>query len=203
MIENAVQKKRFYHWFPLYGALTAFIVLVPLLCQANFDVLYIFVIGPFVLIASAVVFISALIFGVFAKRYGQFLHVLAFLAVFWVVSFLLVWNSFLLRTSARWLLWSHHYQAKVLAQPTPANGEFKHLVWEATGFAGVANQTVYLVFDPTDSLAVAAKTHDAGKFEGVPCKVRRVSRIETHWYTILFYTDEDWGKPKQRCGFYD
>ena len=66
--------------------------------------------------------------------------------------------------------------------------------WEATGFAGVANITVYLVFDPTDSLAVAAKSHSPGKFTGLPCEVLSVLRLESHWYSVLFYTDEAWGQ---------
>lgn len=66
--------------------------------------------------------------------------------------------------------------------------------WEATGFAGVANVTIYLVFDPTDSLAVAAKSHSPGKYSGIPCEVLAVLRLESHWYSVKFYTDEAWGQ---------
>jgi hypothetical protein len=197
MIENVAQKERFYRWLPLYGVLTALVVLAPLLCRANLDVVYIFLVSPFVIIASVVV----LIFAAFRKTRRQILRVLAMLAMFWIVSFLLVKNDFLIRSSARWLLWSHDYKAEVLAQPTPLNGEFKHIEWEATGFAGVANNTTYLVFDPTDSLAAAAKSRRPGKFNGIPCKVPHVSRLETRWYTVSFYTDEGWGKHEQDCGF--
>jgi hypothetical protein len=58
--------------------------------------------------------------------------------------------------------------------------------WEATGFAGVANNTVYVVFDPTDSLLGAARNHTPGKFSGIPCEVRLVRRLESHWYSIQF-----------------
>jgi hypothetical protein len=66
--------------------------------------------------------------------------------------------------------------------------------WEATGFAGVANNTDYLVFDPTDSLAMAAKSHSPGKFSGIPCEVLSVLKLESHWYSVAFYTDEEWGQ---------
>ena len=189
------QKERFNYWLPLYGAVTGFVVLVPLLCQANLDVVYVFLVGPFALFASAV----ALIVAAFRKRLRQLLQVLAILALFWVVTFLTAKNSFLIRSSARWLVWSHGYKTEVLQQPAPANGEFKHVRWETTGFAGVAVDSVYLVFDPTDSLASAVKSHYAGKFNGIPRRVLHVRRLETHWYTVLFYTDEDWDKPKQDC----
>jgi hypothetical protein len=35
-----------------------------------------------------------------------------------------------------------------------------------------------------------------GKFDGIPCEVRLVRRLESHWYDVLFYTDEYWGACK-------
>jgi len=69
--------------------------------------------------------------------------------------------------------------------------------WEATGFAGVANNTVYLVFDPTDVLSQAARSHSPGKYRGIPCEVLLVRRLESHWYSVWFYTDEEWGQRNQ------
>jgi hypothetical protein len=109
-------------------------------------------------------------------------------------------NQEAIRPFLRWLLWSSRFKAEVLAQQVPVIGELKHMEWEATGFAGVANNTIYLVFDPTDSLSAA---HSPGKFNGIPCKIRLVRRLESHWYSVWFYTDEVWGKPKQDCGVYD
>ena len=80
------------------------------------------------------------------------------------------------------------------AQPAPPNGQLRHIEWETTGFAGVANSTLYLVFDPTDSLSVA---RSPGKFDGIPCEVPVVRRLERHWYAVLFYTDEAWGEHNQ------
>ena len=102
-------------------------------------------------------------------------------------------NFLPVRTAARWLVWSHRYKAQVLAQPTLVNGELKHIEWDGWGLAG-QDTTLYLVFDPTDSLLAAAKSHSPGKFSGLPCEVFRVRRLQSHWYTAQFYTNEFWGR---------
>jgi hypothetical protein len=61
-------------------------------------------------------------------------------------------------------------------------------------FSVLAGYAVYLAFDPTDSLAAAAKSHSPGKFSGMPCEVYRVLRLESHWYSVAFYTHEEWGR---------
>jgi hypothetical protein len=54
------------------------------------------------------------------------------------------------------------------------------------------NTEVYLVFDPTDSLSRSASSRQPGKFDGIPCEVNLVRRLESHWYSVQFYTSEDW-----------
>src|SRR5208282_4103334 len=95
-------------------------------------------------------------------------------------------NRDAVRDSLRWQLWSRDFKTEVLAQPAPTNGELRHLEWEATGFASVANNTVYLVFDPTDTLSAATKSHSLGKFSGIPCEVLGVRRLESQWYSVAF-----------------
>lgn len=95
-----------------------------------------------------------------------------------------------LRSSLRWLLGSRRFKAEVLAQPSPRNGELRHMEWDATGFAGVANSTLYIVFDPSDALATVTRPVKAA---GIPCEVPLVRRLEKHWYAVRFYTDEEWG----------
>ena len=92
---------------------------------------------------------------------------------------------------ARWLVWSRSYKAEVLAQPDSANKELKHIEWDGWGWAGM-DTTVYLVFDPTDSLSQAANSHHSGKYSGIPCEVHLVRRLEDKWYTVQFYTNYDW-----------
>src|SRR5580698_10876482 len=68
---------------------------------------------------------------------------------------------------ARWLIWSRSYKAEVLAQPDSSNEELKHIEWDGWGWAGM-DTTVYLVFDPTDSLSRADPRHPE-KYKGIPC----------------------------------
>jgi hypothetical protein len=97
----------------------------------------------------------------------------------------------------RWLVRSRSYKTEVLAQPNSANEELKHIEWDGWGWAGM-DTTVYLVFDPTDSLSQAASNHQPGKYSGIPCKVFLVRRLESHWYTVWFYTNYEWGRPDCR-----
>ena len=123
-------------------------------------------------------------------------NIAATLAILWVVVVCFLWyrraHPFAIRESAKWLLYSREYKQQVLAQPTPTNGELKHLEWESSGFAGVANNISYLVFDPTDALSATRSSQNA-KLKGVPCEPRAVRRLENHWYAVLFYTDQVWG----------
>lgn len=120
----------------------------------------------------------------------------AALAVIVLVILFSVWLSEYVRTTARWLLWSGDYKSTVLVQPAAMNGELKHIEWDGWGFPGAGDTTVYLVFDPRDALASAARDHQPGRFIGIPCEVPDVRRLESHWYTVLFYTDQSWEQCK-------
>jgi len=71
--------------------------------------------------------------------------------------------------AARWSRGSHDYKSEVLKAPT-AVGELKHIEWDGWGWAG-QDTTVYLVFDPTDSLSAVANKWNPGKLRGIPCEV--------------------------------
>lgn len=107
-------------------------------------------------------------------------------------------HPFELHDTVRWLAHSRKYKSEVLAQPSSANGELKHIEWDASGFAGTANDTVFLVFDPEDSLSTAAESGQPGRIKGIACEVRIIRRLESHWYAVLFYTDEYWGQGECR-----
>lgn len=115
------------------------------------------------------------------------------LVIYWAVSAVLVANVTTFRNAVRWLVWSQHYKAAVLAQPEPAKEDFKHIEFDGWGMFA-QNTVVYLVFDPTDSLLRAERSHQPGKFNGIPCEVPPVHRLESHWYIVQFYTGEDWGE---------
>jgi hypothetical protein len=112
-------------------------------------------------------------------------------AVIWLLRADAVLAQSATRSAARWLLSSDRCKSEVLAQPTPSNGELKHIEWDGWGFAGQDN-TVFLVYDPTDALAAAATSGASGKYPGIPCEVVWVHRLESHWYTSLFYTNTYW-----------
>jgi energy-coupling factor transporter transmembrane protein EcfT len=190
--------KRFNWRLPLYTAvLTIAICFLDALVESDGLV--------YVLIAALVslLFLVVLLIAAIAKKLRLCMVLLSMLLVFWVVSFATFKNYYAIRNNARWSLWSHRYTAEVLARPEPENGELKHVEWDGWGFAGAGDTNVYLVFDPTDSLSAAAKSHQPGKFNGIPCKVPLVSRLENRWYAVRFYTDERWGKAHLDCGAAD
>jgi hypothetical protein len=153
--------------------------------------LFLFVVAPILLVIS----ILLLIYAAIGKGRRQRLPLLSMLAILWAISTSLfvfdLRHPSAIRTAARWLVWSHEYKDKVLAQPTSANGDLKHIEWDGWGMFG-QDTSVFLVFDPTDTLSTAAVRHQSGKFNGIPCEVPAVRRLEKHWYTVLFYTNQYW-----------
>lgn len=152
--------------------------------------LYVVVVAPILLVVT----VGSLIQTVIRRR--QFRTILVMLAVLWAMGVsIFLYNHehpFAIRETAKWLVWSHEYKKQVQAQPASANGDLQHLEWDRSGFAGVANNTVYLVFDSTDTLSAAARNNRTAKFNGVQCKVRAIRHLENHWYAVLFYTDQTW-----------
>jgi hypothetical protein len=176
---------------PLSVAVATGIVFALLVIYSAYGLfVYLFLIAPII----CVTFLVLLVISAIRKRKRDCLSAALGLAAFVAVSVPLVLNKDDLRASLRWLLWSRHFKAEVLAQPAPVNAELRHMEWEATGFAGVANQTVYLVFDPADSLSVAGRSHTPIKTIGIPCEVPHVRRLESQWYSVWFYADEVWGQ---------
>ena len=196
MIERAAQANR-PNWRTLtYVAIVELAILISV-SLFNTDtqlILFLLFVGP-ALFLSSIVLIILLFRAAIAYR-RQLLPLLATLVILWVLPTSLIfyerWYPYEIRDTARWLVWSHQYKRMVLAQPNSASGDLKHIEWDATGFAGVANNTNYLVFDPADTLSTAAKRHRPGKFTGIPCEVRYVRRLESHWYAVFFYTDQYW-----------
>ena len=163
-------------WLPFYGSLGAAIVLLPKMILGN-DI------GTFLETAIIAATVGLILFVVFFRTIRR-----QSVAASW----LLFSVSDDIRTDGRWLIRSGRYKAAILSQPNSTNGELKHAEWDGWGFAGSGDTVVYLVFDPKDSLAAAAKSRSPGKYSGIPCEVPSVRRLENHWYTVLFYTDTDW-----------
>lgn len=194
-METAGSKDRVNWRLPLYAALiTTIICFLDALGESD---------GLVYLLVAALIsllFFVSLIVAAAARKFRTCIALLLALLAFWMVSFLMEKNRYAVRNKARWSLWSHDYEAKIMALPEPTGGEFRHAEWDGWGFSGAGDTIVYVVFDPDDSLAKASRDHVAGKFNAIPCKVAQVSRLESHWYAILFYTDERWGKAGVDCG---
>jgi hypothetical protein len=80
----------------------------------------------------------------------------------------------------------------------PPPGQLKHIEWDSWGFGGMGNY-VFLAFDPADALSPADGVERPGKLNGLPCEVALVSRLESHWYAVQFYTNAYWWGPENDC----
>jgi hypothetical protein len=189
MFKRPAEVDRFNWWLPLSAVLGTIILFVPATIYEP-D-------GAFLAYAFVGVLISLSVGGFsldawFARKNRQCLSILRMLVIYWSTSVVLFGNYMSIRTAARWLVLSRDYKGRVLAEPTSPNGEFKHVEWDGWGWAG-QDTTVYLVFDPKDSLSAAARNHQSGKFKGIPCEVNVVRHLESQLYTAQFYTNEFWG----------
>jgi hypothetical protein len=190
MADRTDKGNRFNWWLPLYAAVGTFVVFVAVATWTSEAFVYVLVVLPLI---SLVLGFSSVIAAI-AKKHRGSLAMLSMLVSYWAISAVLVMNYSAIRTSAKWLIWCHEYKSEVLAQPASSKGELKHIEWDGWGFPGAGDTTVYLVFDPTDALSAAARSHRPGKFGGLPCEVHLVHRLESHWYAVQFYTDEWWGR---------
>lgn len=179
-----------FNWrMQLYTALVALVLFIAVdICQADIQLfLHVLIVAPILVASGAFAAVSAAI-GEDRRRSKRLLQTLA---IFWVVSMASfvfeLKHPIAIRSAARWLLWSRDYKTQVLAQPSPPNGELKHIEWDGWGMFGI-DTSAFLVFDPADSLSVAASSNQSGKFNGIPCEVFRVRRLESHWYTVIYYT---------------
>ncbi len=172
-------------WLLCAAVAAAFAVFVPLAVFGDdlAVLLYVFLFLPFGL---SVVLIGGL---VLVKRHALAMLVAA--VIFCGVTWFLFKNTSAVQDTARWFLYGKSYQRRVLVEPQEA-GQLKHTVWDAWGFPGAGVTTVYLVYDPTNSLTHAAKTHAAGRFAGIPCSVPAVRRLASQWYAVEFYTGQSW-----------
>lgn len=140
----------------------------------------------------AIVTALVLIVRAVTQRRKQRTMSLMTLAAYSLFAALLLTNYTLVRDHVRWLFLSGIYKTRVFAQPIPANGQMRHTEWDDWGFAGEST-TVFLAFDPTDSLARASHARPPIDASGLPCPVFRVRRLSSQWYAVFFYTDTYWG----------
>ena len=99
-------------------------------------------------------------------------------------------SSYPLREKVRWAAFASQYKANVVASH-PQQQQLRHAVWDAWGWVGM-DTYVYLVFDPNDSLLPASRLKSPGKPPGIPCAVYSVHQMEPHWYSVHYYTSQEW-----------
>lgn len=198
MAEPRTEPEQFNWRLPLRAALCAPIVMLLLFIWAGDPALnYVFVIVP-VICLCCLFCLVLFAFAALRKKQSRSLSMLLALVAFLVVSGALLRTQGVIRPSLRWLLWSHRLKAEVLTQPSPANGEMKHIEWDAWGGAPVGDWTAYIVFDPTDSLSRATQSRSSGssynRYKGIPCEVESVRRLESYWYSVVLGVNEWWGR---------
>ena len=91
-----------------------------------------------------------------------------------------------IRSTLRWTLRSQFYKREVLAQKQARDGSLKHIEWDGWGGTPVGDWTMYLVYNPSDSLRSSLKERKSRMVPGVPCPVDRVHQLAAHWYTVLY-----------------
>ena len=177
----------------LYAAASAILfTLLSFLYNSDPVLVYVFLIAPIACVLLLILFVIALI-----KPTRTSISMLLMTVVFLLTAGAMLKTQGVIRPSLRWLLWSRSLKTQVLAQPTQANQELKHIEWDGWGGAPVGDWTVYLVYDPTDSLSAAARETSSGnykRYKGIPCEVESVHRLEAHWYSVVLGVNEWWDR---------
>ncbi len=148
--------------------------------------------------------LSTLLLGIaIALRRGrqQRLTSVAAFGAFLIVTVGVVMSQSKIRPHLLWLVWSNRYKSEVLANSAAANGEFKHAEWDGDGWgsAPTGDWMGYVVFDPSDSLSAATKNNVPTQYEGIPCKVILVRRLEKQWYSVVLDMNQFWDKMHPGC----
>ncbi len=190
------QRDRFSWQMSLYAVVAAVLVMLLSFVYASDPVLdYLFFLVPTVCLAI----LALLLVIVFSKRTRRNLSMLLAAVMFLLVAGAMLKTQEVVRSSFRWRLWSQRMKAQVLAQPSAPNEQLKHIEWDGWGWGPVGDWTAYIVYDPTDSLAVevkAGRSGSYGRLKGIPCEVNSVRRLEAHWYSVVLGMNEWW----DRCG---
>jgi hypothetical protein len=140
---------------------------------------------------------AVLLIIIFPKYRQQRIKAVAVFGAFVGMTTVLVVNQAQLRPRLFWILWSHRYKSKVLAQPASASAEFKHIEWEGDG-AATGDWMGYVVYDPKDSLS-AAIANPSTTHEGIPCKIAVVRRLEKQWYSVVLEMNQFWDPMHPAC----
>ncbi len=180
-----------YNWRkPAYFAAAWFVFWFLLMASGGMDA--IFFIGFFVILpilSIGLVLIGVLIVAAVNRPDRRHaLRILVWLVTLWGIPLSVYryeWSHpFAVSEKVRWLARSETYKRDFQLESSSANGELRHTDWDMKGPAFAAIYT-YLVFDPSNSLASAALSHQPGKYQDLPCEVHEVRRLESSWYVTV------------------
>ncbi len=174
----------FRHWFPV----SAFVVGSILW---SFDIAYWGDFGLFLVLFLAYPLTILVMVVVAAINWRHWHCGLSTLLIFFLLSWLVASEGYIAHFGVRWLTGSAKYKSELLAGPPTPVGELRHMEWDGWGMAG-QDTSVYLVYDPQNSLASAARHNLSGKVPGIPCGVSEVGRLQDHWYYAVLYTNTFW-----------
>jgi hypothetical protein len=170
-----------------YAVVATSIVSISIDLSNSWDLLgflYVLLIVPII----AICMLAVCVFKAIRRKPRASASLVAALIVYCSVSFLMVKGSADLHGEILWLLHSKQYKAEVLAQP--ADGSLKHIEWYGWGMFA-QDTSAYLTYDPSNSLA--HRDPATGRFGVLRCdEVWRVRRLEDHWYSVTFDTNEVW-----------
>jgi hypothetical protein len=178
----------FRRWFPICA-------LVPGLIIWPLDIAYGQSLGMFFLLLVAYPVVAATLVGIAALYWRQWHYGFSTLLIFFALSWVVIKHGYDMHSETRWLAGSEKFKAELFAEPPASPGQLRHVDWGGWGMAGQDTES-YLIFDPQDSLALAARHKESGKVPGIPCGVSYVRRLEDHWYYAVFYTNTLW----EYCG---
>ncbi len=187
---EATNSRNQFNWkLPIYAGILALATFLPIVA---FDGAIGLLLDIFVTVTTCLVLLVVAIVIAFRKNWLLCGAVFSMLVVFSAVSYGLLLNQLALHTEANWLLFSKKYKSEVLTQQVPPKGDLKHIEWDGWGW-GSNDTSMYLVFDPDDSLPALIKSHPTGRLNGELCGVSWMRRLQNRWYAVLFYTNTAWG----------
>jgi len=184
-LDKAIYKDRFAWWFSLCVLGCGVLVLFPLTVSSSDLSVALYALATVPIICFFLLILS------YKYRGKQRVAALSTFAAFLIYTAALFTHFIDTRDAVRWFVHGRALKDEVLAQSVLTPASLRHVEWEGWGFAG-NDTTVYLVFDPTDTLATGANLRESGKFGHLPCEVFRIRRREKGWYTVQFYTNTDW-----------
>ena|SRR5208337_2666830 len=114
--------------------------------------------------------IALLVYTVFGEGRRNRLTLLSTLATVWIISA---------------SIFVYHVQFRTTTTVT----------WNGMVGIGVDRTRLFTLFSARGiRFRQTASIRQPGKFDGIPCAVLKVSRLECQWYAVCFYTNEDWDR---------